>query len=165
LPLIEAEFSSNHISLQYCSNTEKNLRKLSSSLTPISLSDVKEPNVGKESSTDKVVSRIKLRRRELKLTQTELAKVANLTPAAISQFESGARKPSFKTLSSLSDALKVTTDYLLGKADKSYDDLLADPKISAMFKGMMEFTEKDKETLYEFYEFLKMKAEKSSKAE
>ena len=116
----------------------------------------------KDSNTDKVVSRIKLRRRELKLTQTELAKVANLTPAAISQFESGARKPSFKTLSSLSDALKVTTDYLLGKADKSYDDLLADPKISAMFKGMMEFTEKDKETLYEFYEFLKMKSEKSS---
>ncbi|MXV84576.1 helix-turn-helix transcriptional regulator, partial [Candidatus Poribacteria bacterium] len=121
----------------------------------------KEPNVGKEprdSNIDKVVSRIKLRRHELKLTQTELAKVANLTPAAISQFESGARKPSFKTLSSLSDALKVTTDYLLGKANKSYDDLLADPKISAMFKGMMEFTEKDKETLYEFYEFLKMKA-------
>lgn len=119
----------------------------------------KEP---RDSNTDKVVSRIKLRRRELKLTQTELAKVANLTPAAISQFESGARKPSFKTLSSLSDALKVTTDYLLGKADKSYDDLLADPKISAMFKGMMEFTEKDKETLYEFYEFLKMKAGKPS---
>ena len=113
----------------------------------------------KDSSTDKVVSRIKLRRRELELTQTELAKVANLTPAAISQFESGARKPSFKTLSSLSDALKVTTDYLLGKTEKSYGDLLADPKMSAMFRGMMEFTEKDKETLYEFYEFLKTKAE------
>ena len=28
-----------------------------------------------------------------------------------------------------------------------------------MFKGMMEFTEKDKETLYEFYEFLKTKAD------
>ena len=141
----------------------KKFKKLSGTPTTISLSDVKEPNVGKEPkdlNTDKVVSRIKLRRRELKLTQTELAKVANLTPAAISQFESGARKPSFKTLSSLSDALKVTTDYLLGKADKSYDDLLADPKISAMFKGMMEFTEKDKETLYEFYEFLKMKADR-----
>ena len=110
-------------------------------------------------SADKVVSRIKMRRRELKLTQTELAKEANLTPAAISQFESGTRKPSFKTLSSLSDALKVTTDYLLGKAEKNYNDLLADPKINAMFKGMMKFTEKDKETLYEFYEFLKTKAE------
>ena len=108
---------------------------------------------------DKVVSRIKLRRRELKMTQTELANVANLTPAAISQFESGTRKPSFNTLSSLSDALKVTTDYLLGKEERRYDDLLADPKVSAMFKGMMEFTEKDKDTLYEFYEFLKTKAE------
>ena len=136
-------------------------KKLSGDITP-SCRLIKEPNVAKESkdsSTDKVVSRIKLRRRELKLTQTELAKVANLTPAAISQFESGARKPSFKTLSSLSDALKVTTDYLLGKTEKSHDDLLADPKISAMFRGMMEFTEKDKETLYEFYEFLKTKAE------
>ncbi len=112
-----------------------------------------------KSSADKVVSRIKTRRRELKLTQTELAKEANLTPAAISQFESGTRKPSFKTLSSLSDALKVTTDYLLGKAEKNYNDLLADPKVNAMFKGMMKFTEKDKETLYEFYEFLKTKAE------
>ena len=136
-------------------------KKLSGDITPPCCL-IKEPNVAKESkdsSTDKVVSRIKLRRRELKLTQTELAKVANLTPAAISQFESGARKPSFKTLSSLSDALKVTTDYLLGKTEKSYGDLLADPKMSAMFRGMMEFTEKDKETLYEFYEFLKTKAE------
>ena len=108
---------------------------------------------------DKVVSRIKMRRRELKLTQTELAREANLTPAAISQFESGTRKPSFKTLSSLSDALKVTTDYLLGKAEKSHDDLLADPKVNAMFTGMMTFTERDKEILYEFYEFLKTKAE------
>ena len=112
-----------------------------------------------KSNAEKVVSRIKMRRRELKLTQTELAKEANLTPAAISQFESGTRKPSFKTLSNLSDALKVTTDYLLGKAEKNYNDLLADPKVNAMFKGMMKFTEKDKETLYEFYEFLKTKAE------
>ena len=116
----------------------------------------KEP---KQSKVDKVVSRIKTRRRELQLTQTELAKEANLTPAAISQFESGTRKPSFKTLSSLSDALKVTTDYLLGKTEKSYSDLLADPKVNAMFRGMMKFTEKDKETLYEFYKFLKTKAD------
>lgn len=112
----------------------------------------------KSEKVDKVVSRIKLRRLELKMTQTELANVANLTPAAISQFESGTRKPSFNTLASLSDALKVTTDYLLGKEERRYEDLLADPKVSAMFKGMMKFTEKDKETLYEFYEFLKTKA-------
>ena len=109
--------------------------------------------------SDEVISRIKQRRRELKMTQTELAREANLTPAAISQFESGTRKPSFNTLSSLSDALKVTTDYLLGKKDRGYEDLLADPRVNVMFRGMMKFTEKDKDTLYEFYKFLKTQAE------
>ena len=109
--------------------------------------------------SDEIISRIKQRRRELKMTQTELAKAANLTPAAISQFESGTRKPSFNTLSSLSDALKVTTDYLVGKKDRDYEDLLADPRVNLMFRGMMDFTEKDKETLYEFYKFLKRQAE------
>ena len=106
-----------------------------------------------------VVSRIRGRRKELRLTQTELAKSANLTPAAISQFESGARKPSFDTLSNLADALKVTTDYLLGKKQRGYDDLLADPKVNLMFRGIMELPEKDKQTMFEFYEFLKNRNE------
>ena len=106
-----------------------------------------------------VVSRIRGRRKELRLTQTELAKSANLTPAAISQFESGARKPSFDTLSNLADALKVTTDYLLGKKQRGYDDLLADPKVNLMFRGIMGLPEKDKQTMFEFYEFLKNRNE------
>ena len=104
-----------------------------------------------------VALRIKNRRLDLKMTQTQLAEKATLTPAAISQFESGARKPSFDTLSSLADALKVTTDYLLGKKEQGYDDLLADPRVSVMFRGIMELSEKDKETMFEFYEFLKSK--------
>ena len=98
---------------------------------------------------------IKRRRLELKMTQTQLASNASLTPAAISQFESGTRKPSFNTLSSLADALKVTTDYLLGKRKQNYDDLLADPQVALMFKGLMELPERDKETMLEFYQFLK----------
>ena len=104
-----------------------------------------------------VSARIKQRRDKLGMTQTQLAKAAQLTPAAISQFESGARKPAFDTLSSLADALKVTTDYLLGKKQQGYDDLLADPKVSVMFRGIMELSEEDKETMLEFYQFLKNK--------
>ncbi|MDE0481307.1 MAG: helix-turn-helix transcriptional regulator [Candidatus Poribacteria bacterium] len=115
--------------------------------------------------SEEVVSRIKQRRRELKMTQTELARAADLTPAAISQFESGTRKPSFNTLSSLSDALKVTTDYLLGKKDRDPKDLMADPRVDVMLRGMMGFTEKDKETLYEFYKFLKTQAETETPSE
>ena len=101
-----------------------------------------------------VVSRIKRRRHELNLTQTGLAKAANITPAAISQFESGARKPSFDTVPNLADALKVTTDYLFGKPRSRYDDLLADPKLSVMLKGIAELPEKDRQTMFEFYQFL-----------
>ena len=106
---------------------------------------------------ENVVSRIRKRRHELNLTQTGLAKAANITPAAISQFESGARKPSFATVPSLAEALKVTTDYLFGKPRSRYDDLLADPKVSAMLRGITELPEKDKETMFEFFQFLHQK--------
>ena len=108
---------------------------------------------------------IKDRRKQLAITQTELAKQSSLTPAAISQFESGTRKPSFDTLSNLADALKVTTDYLLGKRRETYDDLLADPKVSMMFKGMMELPEKDKEMMFEFYQFLRMRQDEEGMQE
>ena len=108
---------------------------------------------------------IKDRRKQLSITQTELAKQSSLTPAAISQFESGTRKPSFDTLSNLADALKVTTDYLLGKRRESYDDLLADPKVSMMFKGMMELPEKDKEMMFEFYQFLRTRKDEDGMQE
>ena len=108
---------------------------------------------------------IKDRRKQLSITQTELAKQSSLTPAAISQFESGTRKPSFDTLSNLADALKVTTDYLLGKRRESYDDLLADPKVSMMFKGIMELPEKDKEMMFEFYQFLRTRKDEDGMQE
>ena len=105
---------------------------------------------------------IKRRRLELEMTQTQLAANASLTPAAISQFESGTRKPSFNTLSSLADALKVTTDYLLGKRRQNYDDLLADPRVGLMFRGLMDLPEKEKEIMLEFYQFLKSKNDKET---
>lgn len=51
------------------------------------------------------------------LSQEELAKKSGLKPAAISHFETGARKPSFDNLRKLTDALNVTADYLLGRTD------------------------------------------------
>ncbi len=57
--------------------------------------------------------------RELRgLSQSELAQRAKLRPAAISHFETGARKPSFENLKRLADALEVSTDYLLGRVEE-----------------------------------------------
>ena len=90
------------------------------------------------------------------MTQAELAHAAGLVQGAIiSQFENGTRHPSFETLVKLSDALKVTTDYLSGKRELGYSDILSDPKMEEMLEGMMDMSEKDKERLYQFFSFLK----------
>lgn len=58
-----------------------------------------------------------------KLKQIELADKTGLNASAISNFESGSRKPSIGNLIKLADALEVTTDYLLGREviSDSYD--------------------------------------------
>ncbi|MGB7433212.1 MAG: helix-turn-helix transcriptional regulator [Ahrensia sp.] len=49
------------------------------------------------------------------LNQTELARLANLQPAAIGHFENNRRKPSFANIRALARALNVASDYLLGR--------------------------------------------------
>lgn len=61
--------------------------------------------------------RLKKARDLRSMSQGELAERARMQPAAISHFETGARKPSFDNLRRLAEALQVTSDYLLGRAD------------------------------------------------
>lgn len=61
--------------------------------------------------------RLATARRHRDLNQEQLANRAGLKPAAISHFETGARKPSFDNLRKLADALSVTSDYLLGRTE------------------------------------------------
>ena len=50
------------------------------------------------------------------MSQSELARKTGLSPAVISHFETGVRQfPSADTLVKLTDALKVSSDYLLGR--------------------------------------------------
>lgn len=51
------------------------------------------------------------------LSQSELARLAKLQPAAIGHFERDRRKPSFANVRALARALSVSSDYLLGRAD------------------------------------------------
>ena len=60
-------------------------------------------------------ARLRVARESRDLNQTELAKVSGLQPAAIGHFESGRRKPSFANIRALARALRVSSDYLLGR--------------------------------------------------
>lgn len=71
------------------------------------------------------------------LSQSELAKRAELQPSAISHFETGARKPSFDNLRLLADTLDVTTDYLLGRVDE-FKDLAGADKLHRHYSALQE---------------------------
>lgn len=57
--------------------------------------------------------RIRKRRKQLRLTQQQLAEMANLSDTNISHIERCATKLSLPSLISITNALNTTTDYLL----------------------------------------------------
>lgn len=103
-------------------------------------------------------------RLKLGLSQMKLALKCGLTQAAIAQYESETRRPSFDQLWSLADALKITVNYLIGKNETSCSDLAADSRISEMMEGMWTFSEKQKYQLFRVYEFLASRYEKETGA-
>lgn len=66
-------------------------------------------------STEEFGDRLIAAREKRGLSQTELAKLAGLQPAAIGHFERERRKPSFANVRALAKALNVASDYLLGR--------------------------------------------------
>ncbi|MGB9596599.1 MAG: helix-turn-helix domain-containing protein [Candidatus Poribacteria bacterium] len=106
--------------------------------------------------------RIKNLRVNLKMTQTQLAKNAGLTSAAISQFEAGTRKPSFDALSKLASAFNVSTDFLLGKKEEDQQEISIAKEYIEMIQNIMNFSEENKKLMFELYEFVKNRNSKGS---
>ena len=105
--------------------------------------------------------RIKYLRSKLGITQTLLAKNAGLTSAAISQFEAGSRKPSFDALSKLASAFNVSTDFLLGKKEDDQPEIAISAEYVKMIQNIMNFSEENKELMFELYEFVKNRDSKN----
>ena len=61
--------------------------------------------------------RLRAARKLRGFSQSELADRTGLQASAVSHFETGSRKPSFDNLKRLADALKITTDFLLGRVN------------------------------------------------
>lgn len=100
-------------------------------------------------------ARLRKRREELKLSQSELARRSGLTPAAIWQYERGERAPSSEALASLSRELKVSADYLLGVREPGWEDLVLDKDLQVMFRGLPQLSEADKQKLLDYFSLLK----------
>lgn len=68
----------------------------------------------KSSTSDDFGTRLREMREKRELSQSELARRADMQPSAIAHFEAGRRKPSFHNVRALAMALDVTADFLLG---------------------------------------------------
>ena len=106
--------------------------------------------------SDVFPARLKTARELRKWNQTQLASEAKLPPSSIAHFEAGARKPSFENLRRLANALNVTTDFLLGRADNPEVAMEADP----IYRDASKLSGNDRELAQDF---LKMLAERSKK--
>lgn len=77
------------------------------------------PEVSREQSIGRVGEGIRRIRQERNLTQHQIAEMAGVTAAAISQAETGRRGLSLDTLVPLCESLGITLDYLLGTQGRS----------------------------------------------
>ena len=80
--------------------------------------------------------KIKSRRRELKLTQQELAKALAVTSQHISAIEQDKRAPSLASLTRIAEELGVSVDYLITGKDSIITDAI--PAIKADRKLKLE---------------------------
>lgn len=64
--------------------------------------------------------RLKLKRKELKLTQSQLGKMIGVSDVTIANYENGKREPNVLMIKKLSKALNTNGDYLLGLDNKGY---------------------------------------------
>jgi transcriptional regulator with XRE-family HTH domain len=85
------------------------------------------------------------------MSQSELAQKSGLQPSAVSHFETGRRSPSFDNLRKLADALSVSTDFLLGRADTPG---FSGPATTNLFRHAERLSNDDLEKISEFAKLL-----------
>jgi transcriptional regulator with XRE-family HTH domain len=109
--------------------------------------------------SDIFAERLRTARESRKMSQSDLAEKADLLPSAVSHFETGRRSPSFANLKALSDALNVTTDYLIGRSDEMH---VSSAVSSKLLRHAEKMSDEDLDTLTRMAE---MMAKKQAKRE
>jgi transcriptional regulator with XRE-family HTH domain len=101
-------------------------------------------------------------RTKLNITQAELARRIELTPAAVSLIEKNERKPSLEVLTKIAEALGVTSSHFLDESDSSKNmSDKHDPKINVMLRGYAELSDQYKDLLFDYYKLLEQKDKES----
>lgn len=112
-----------------------------------------DPAIDPTSAARAFGERLRKIRERQDMKQSDLARRSGLTPAAISQLESGQREPTFSTIIRLANALGTTPNDLLDIGA----DVPADPAIQALFRDVKELEREDFDAVKAFAQFLAQK--------
>lgn len=112
-------------------------------------------------------------RTEKKLTQKDFAELFKLSESAIGMYERDEREPSFKLTNQIADRFEVTTDYLLGRADKprsldwtdkedsreetEFEAFINNPQHGIFFKDYLSAPEERREEMRQIFKILQEK--------
>jgi Predicted transcriptional regulators len=96
--------------------------------------------------------RLRLRRAELNMSQSNVADIIGLGAAAISKYEKNAASPNVETLCKLCDLLMVSADWLLGLSDIEFIDerAITDPIV----ERVLSLTESQRNRLHGYLDAL-----------
>ena len=103
-------------------------------------------------------NRIKERRKELKLTQTDMHRECGITSGALSQIENGGRVPSAIAFYSISQALDCSMEYLITGKSSETKSLQIFGNEKKLLDGFRELSEEDQDELIEILEMKMRKA-------
>ena len=85
-------------------------------------------------------------RKEVIISQTDLAKKLETSVSVISRYEWDEMTPSIETVKKLSNFLNTTAGYLLGETED--DNLLKDQDMITRLKEVKDFLEQEKNQIY-----------------
>ncbi|MBL6446760.1 helix-turn-helix transcriptional regulator [Fulvivirga sp. 29W222] len=92
--------------------------------------------------------RIKQLRKEMGMSQSELADRVGISYAQIGRYETKDAQPPAKTLTAIADALGVSPDFLIyGSSSEKAKTKLSDPELINQFKAIEEMDEEDRNVI------------------
>ena len=106
----------------------------------------------------KFAERLKTLRKQVKLTQAQIAEKLNISQQAYASWERGVKKPTQENLVKIAQVLNVSIDYLVGNSEEKSDEL---DNIELLFRmNSKGLTDEEKEIFKkELIEFMKERKE------
>ncbi len=107
-------------------------------------------------------NRIRNRRKELNLTQTDIYNICGIASGALSQMENGTRTPSILIFYSLAQALQCNMEWLVTGISTNSENFTIYEKEERLLQDFRLLPERDQEEIQELVEFKLYKRKKDS---